>query len=267
MRTMLAMFVISATAHVVRADPAQDLAARGEALARDGRLTEAIDAFKQADRLAPRASHACLIALAYIRRELWTQADLFLARCRERASGRDPAPDWLPLAEQQLRKASAAAQLAPIDVRVEPTSVHAAIAISSFSLDEQFGPRKLQLPRGHHVLVATAPDRAPVRRIVEVTDASVQRVVLRFDEPATPLAPQLLAGIGGATLATGLGYHVFVREPRRNLTYALYGAGGAALLTGLVLRYTVYRAAPEDAPRISAGVGHDATTVAVEWLR
>jgi hypothetical protein len=266
-RTLLAMTVLTAMAHVASADPAEDLSARGEALARDGRLTDAIDAFKQADRIAPRASHACLIALAYIRRELWTQADLFLARCRERATKSDPAPDWLPLAEQQLKQATASAHLAWIDVRVEPADVHAAIAISSFALDEQFTPRRLRLPRGHHVLTATAPDRAPVRTIVEVTDDSVQRVVLRFDEPATPLAPRVLAGVGGMTLAAGLGYHVFTHEPRRNVTYALYGAGGAALLTGLVLRYTVFRSSPESTPRISAGVGADATTVAVEWKR
>src|SRR5690242_5920614 len=52
----------------VHAETPAELQAKGEQLAKDGRFSEAIDAFKAADRIERRASHACLIALAYTRR-------------------------------------------------------------------------------------------------------------------------------------------------------------------------------------------------------
>lgn len=269
MRHVLLTIGLAAMTHPAYADPAQRLSQRGQALARSGRLTDAIDVFKRADRLAPRARHACLIGLAYLRRELWTQAELYLERCRERATSRDPAPDWLPLAEQQLRHRSAHAQLAPIDVRIEPASVSAAIEFSSFALGEQFAPGQVRLPRGLHVLTATAPSRPAVHAVVEVTDTSARSVVLRFTDATAPRSrvPAVLAAVGGTTLAAGLGYHVFARDERRPLTYALYGAGGAALASALVLRYTLYRSAPESAPRVFANLGGETTTLALEWQR
>jgi hypothetical protein len=269
-RHVLLLIGLAALTRPTHADPARRLSQRGQELARNGRLTDAIDVFKQADRLAPRARHACLIGLAYLRRELWTQAELYLERCRERATRRDPAPDWLPLAEQQLRRRSAHAQLAPIDVRVEPASVSAAIEFSSFALGEQFAPGQVRLPRGLHVLTATAPSRPSVHAVVEVTDTSARSVVLRFTDDPAPRAsyiPTALAALGGTTLAAGLGYHVFAHDEQRPLTYALYGAGGAALAGALVLRYTLYRSAPERAPRVLTNVGGDATTLALEWQR
>jgi hypothetical protein len=268
-RHVLLLIGLVALTRPTYADPAQRLSLRGQALARSGRLTAAIDVFKQADRLAPRARHSCLIGLAYLRRELWTQAELYLEQCRERATSHDPAPDWLPLAEQQLRRRSAHAQLAPIDVRVEPSSVSAAIEFSSFALGEQFAPGQVRLPRGLHVLTATAPSRPAVHAVVEVTDTSARSVVLRFADSPPPRSsvPAALAALGGTTLAAGLGYHVFARDERRPVTYALYGAGGAALAGALVLRYTLYRDAPEHAPRVLTNIGGEATTLALEWQR
>src|SRR4051812_16006045 len=85
-------------AAAVAAETPAELSARGEQLAKEGRFSEAITAFKAADAVEPRAKHACLIALAYTRRELWPQAEIFLDLCRTRATATDPVPDWVPLA-------------------------------------------------------------------------------------------------------------------------------------------------------------------------
>jgi tetratricopeptide (TPR) repeat protein len=231
----ITLAAVVAAAHAAHADPARALAARGRALARQGRWTAAIEAFKRADRVTPRARHACLIGLAYLRRELWTQADLFLERCRERASHDDPAPAWLPMAERQLQRRSASAHLAPIDVRIEPASVSAAIALSGFALDEHFMTQQLRLPRGVHVITATAPALPPVRAVVEITDSDAQEVVLRFAEPHPSRVPTGVMVAGGAVLASGLAYHAFARDEEQPVTYGLIGAGSAALLTGLIL--------------------------------
>src|SRR5512138_3886691 len=86
----------------------------GEDLAKQGRLTEAIARFKDADKIEKRAKHACLIALAYIRRELWSQAEIFLTTCHQRATPTDPVPEWVPLAVDQLKERLASAKVAAV---------------------------------------------------------------------------------------------------------------------------------------------------------
>jgi len=303
-RLGIAMMCVAASTTSAFAESARAHVSRGEALARDGRLTDAIDAFKAADRIEPRASHACLIALAYMRRELWTQAELFLARCRERATAADPLPVWVPLAEEQLRERTANTRLATVDVTVQPADLAAQISVSSFAPDEQFPPRTIRLPLGRHVVTATAPGRAPVHALVDVKDTSGRRVVLRFSDARFGGArereriPTLVMGAGATAIVAGLGYHLTALrashaalarardddrdhgrgkneverlaatyERRRTLTYGLYGAGAAAVLTGVVLRHTVYRDAPESAPRVTASIGNGAAAFAVEWQR
>src|SRR5258706_13610619 len=80
------------------APTAAELQAHGETLAQERRYTEAIEAFKAADKLEPNATHTCLIALAYTRRELWPQAEIFMARCHVLAVT-GGLPDWVPDAD------------------------------------------------------------------------------------------------------------------------------------------------------------------------
>jgi hypothetical protein len=70
-RSWIAAIAVLVASSTARAElTAVELEARGEALAKTGRYGEAIEAFKAADHIQPRASHACLIALAYARRDL-----------------------------------------------------------------------------------------------------------------------------------------------------------------------------------------------------
>ncbi len=114
-----------------RADQRDDL--KGEQQAKDGRFADAIDSFKAADRIQPRASHACLIALAYTRRELWSQAQLWLSTCHTRASASDPLPDWVPLAEKQIKERLETANVAEVTIEVKPAGAKAKFTVSSFA--------------------------------------------------------------------------------------------------------------------------------------
>jgi hypothetical protein len=127
--------VVPAIAAAQPADPVA-LRAQGEELARSGRYSEAIDRFKQADRIKPNAANACLIALAYTRRELWPQAEVWLDTCRGRATPADPQPDWAPTEAKQIRERLAVANVAPVEVVVTPPN--AEVTVSSFALDESF---------------------------------------------------------------------------------------------------------------------------------
>ena len=88
-RTAIVVAALCAVSSIVRADEIDELVAKGQELAKQSEWTQAIDAFKQADAKRPRALHACMIGLAYTRRELWPDAELFFARCHARASASD----------------------------------------------------------------------------------------------------------------------------------------------------------------------------------
>lgn len=282
------------------ADSADERVARGEQLAKSNRLTEAIAEFKAADRLEPRARHDCLIALAYIRRELWSQSELFLARCKDRADARDPIPDWYPLAEQELMGRIAKSGIAPVAVRVVPATNarNVTITVSSFEPDETFAPRTVFLPAGTHLITATMPGHDPIRQVLTLTGKEPREVVIDFDERGavgpisrSHLVPWSLILGGGAIMLGGVAYHVFAYSPvrdqlaeaaddpdptaydrlsgefddKRRNTLLLYGVGAALAITGVVLRYTVF---DEDSSlRIAAAPLASGGFVAFEWSR
>jgi hypothetical protein len=167
---------IVALARPALADDVDDLVAKGEALAKASEFTSAIEAFKAADTLRPRAKHACLIGLVYTRRELWPQAELFFARCRARATADDPLPKWIDGAQQQLVTKLTAAGAAPVTIVVAPQAAHAHITVSSFAPDEVFEPQTIHLAQGRHTIDATADGYAAVSREVVVTTSEPQTI-------------------------------------------------------------------------------------------
>ena len=215
-------------------ESAETFRARGEQLAKDGRYSEAIDAFKQAERLEPRARHACLIALAYTRRELWPQAEIFLDQCESRATAADPLPEWVPVAKQQLAERLAAVNVAAVEIKVEPVGADVKLAVSSFAPDELFGPRTIHLPPGRHVIIATAKGYNDAQKTVEVGGKEPQTVTITMlpiedkkvvgpggPGPVTPPAPKskvplVLMATGGGLVAVGGALHLFYYRPARD---------------------------------------------------
>ena len=235
---------------VAYADTAAKHVATGEDLAKRGHLTEAIASFKAADSVEPRAKHACLIALAYLRRELLPQAEVFLSLCNDRATDTDPRPDWLPLARKQLDERLAKARVAPVVIRVVPSELRARVAVSSWEPDETFAPQTIHLPRGTHLITATVEGRPPAQHKLEIVDDHEREVVLDFaqrsvapmppPQPASPPSPTRKAtasrvptyvlGAGGALAVTAIAYHVFAFKPARDdLAAAANGPGYDAL--------------------------------------
>jgi tetratricopeptide (TPR) repeat protein len=250
------------------ADDVEDLVASGEALAKRGEYSRAIEAFKQADARRPRALHACLIALSYTRRELWAQAEIALASCHARAGAGDPLPPWVDALDQTLAAKLEAVEVAPISIRVEPPSPSATIAISSFSPDETFAPRVIHLAPGTYTVTASVPGRGRVASTVVVADRAPQAVTLRFAPRERPSrVPWLVAGAGGLLAAGGLAYDLLAVQParsrladaaedgdgaawvahgrvfdrRRAVAIGLFAGAAIAVGVGATLRFTVYR--------------------------
>jgi hypothetical protein len=237
-RTLAFLIVLGAVAPA-RADAVDDLVARGEELARTGEFSQAIAAFKAADAQRPRAKHACLIGLAYTRRELWPQAELFLALCRARATADDPLPDWIAAAEAQLATKLAAIDTALVTIIVTPPAAAAAakVTVSSFEPDERFAPRTIHLTHGTHVIEVTAPGYVTASRELEITShapqtvelhlvtpaeqlasqaAAEQKIVEKHASPPLPRLPLVVLGAGGALAVGAAAYQWFAYRPARN---------------------------------------------------
>src|SRR5258706_11614988 len=171
--------VVAALGPIAHADGVDDLVTRGEDAGRRGDLSVAIDAFKQADAQRPLAKHACLIGLAYTRRELWPQAELFFARCRKRATPSDPIPDWLGTAEQQLADKLAATHTVAVAFAITPATAPARVSVSSFAPDETFDPQTIHLAPGAYTILITAEGYLRTKReLVIPSDATSAQLVV-----------------------------------------------------------------------------------------
>jgi hypothetical protein len=261
---------------VARADEIDDVVAQGEALAKQAEWTRAIAAFKQADAKRPRAKHACLIGLAYTRRELWAEAEVFLSVCKQRANTDDPAPDWLDEAQRTLAEKLSAAGAAPISITVEPPEAIALVSVSTFAPDETFAPRTIHLTPGSHTISAAAPGFKPAKQEITIASgapADVRLVLVPEHPRATPPAathsrvPLYVIAAGAAVALGGLAFDQFALQPaadklnvkdnyqyelipksdfdtfhtRRDVTIGLFATGAALIVTGAVLNYTVFR--------------------------
>ncbi|HET9988188.1 MAG TPA: PEGA domain-containing protein, partial [Kofleriaceae bacterium] len=227
---LVGLAVLAAGTKIGAADPDPGDAAReqGEQLAKAGRFSEAIAAFKDSNAKKQRATNFCLIGLAYTRIERWPQAEIMIDRCKRNASSADPTPAWLPALEQELAKRLATVGVAPVAIVVEPATAKAQVTVSSFAPDEAFEPRTIHLPTGSHVITVTAPGFERVQTTVDVTTTELKTVTITLKPPGsakptdvvpilphpTPVAaspsvvPAVLMGAGGTLIAAGIVYHV-----------------------------------------------------------
>ena len=253
--TLVVGGAIAALPAVAEADQRADLQAKGEQLAKDGRYGDAIEQFKAAEKIEHRATHACLIALAYTRRQLWSQADLWLTRCHQPAPG-ETMPDWTRVANDQILSSLTKANLADVTLVVEPaTATDVQLTLSGFAPDEQFEPHTIRVPLGTTVIFARAKGYADTQQVIQVQDRSPKRIVITLrperaapietTKPAPPTpppvaqppvppaqvvttAPQPLHGkpgmalitAGSAAIALGAGAHIWMAYERGKLVDA-----------------------------------------------
>jgi hypothetical protein len=288
------LLVVCALAGVAHADDAaDDLKRRGEQLAKDGDFAQAIDLFKSADAQHPTTELACLIGLAYGRRNLYGQAELFFDDCHERAETGEPVPSWVGKVEDQFRERLASSKLARVKIVVKHGR-KPKVVVSAFAPDEAFAPRVIHLPIGRHTITATDADHDSVERTVVVEDGEPQTVVIDLggkpvleSRPSPDHVGRNIAFVGLGVVAVGAIVHAtWYRNERdtlanaqnnfdydahvddytnaRYVTVGLYAAGGITALIGLVLHVT---RAPESGPSVSLVPARGGGVLAVEWSR
>jgi hypothetical protein len=232
---VLAVWMFASPVH---ADETADLVEKGQELAKQGAWSQAIIAFKQADAAQPRARHACFIGLAYLRRELWAQAELYFARCHQRATAADPVPDWTAEAEGQLATKLQTENVGAVTIDVTP--VDATIAISGFLPDETLGHGTYHLAPGHYTLAVRAPGFPDGTRELDVVDKTPQAVRVVLVKPTPP-------------------------EPTSTTPYYLIGGGVIAGVAGIVLDVAVLQGMRDDLRHDVAR--YDASSTKFELVR
>jgi hypothetical protein len=243
-----------------------------------------------------------MIGLAYMRRELWPQAELFLALCEKRAVPGDQPPDWIDEAEHQLAAKLSAAQIPAVTIAVTPADADAHLTVSTFAPDEVFAPQTVHLVPGKNVLEVTAPGFRPQQR--EITVHPGEPVTIRFDlEKAAAAAPPpphkvpassggstipwIVMGIGVALTGAAVVFDVTEVQPARDRlagaqspsawdayrddfegkrtgTIGLLVGGATMIALGAVLRISVFR---ETSPQVTAQVGDHSALLTIGWQR
>ncbi len=286
----LALMLLCIAAVPAHANPAADeIGQRGVDLAANGRFTEAIEAFKAADRIESNATHSCLIALAYTRRELWSQAEIFLARCHTLAASE--LPDWVPDLETLIAERLRETTVAAVRIAIAPAGTPAQLSVSSFLPDETFAPgTTIHLSRGHHVITATAAGFDDEHYSIDIADSSPKQVEIRLyrpgarPKPPSPLPRAMMIG-GAATVAAGAiaygvmgigwlklrerttnnfgGAYETMYEYGRPTSLALFAVGAGLVIAGVVLRASSHAESPavSVAPLPSGGM------VVIGWQR
>jgi hypothetical protein len=285
--------------NLAHADEVDDLVAKGQELAKQSEYTQAIAVFKQADAKRPRAAHACMIGLAYMRREAWPQAELFLALCEKRAVPGDQPPDWTDEAHKQLAQKLSAAQIPAVTIDVVPANIGARLTVSSFAPDEVFDPQTIHLAPGRHVIEVTAPGYTTVSKEVVISPAVPQTLTFQL-ELANPISektitpkphrpskvPWIVGGIGvglgaiagiyhatavrnaynlAAKAETAIAYDTYITDytNKRDITIGLYATAAVTIGIAIALRYTVYK----DPPHVTAQIGDHGAGILVGWQR
>lgn len=277
MNRAIALSIICASAVAHAELTAAELQKTGEDLAKAGRYAEAIDAFKAADKKEIRASHACLIALAYARKNAWTPAEIWDGICRARASKTDPLPEWQSALAEQIT--AAVGQLVPVSFAVEPAA--AQLALDEFP-DSPFSSTTIHLSPGVHAVTARAPGYLDDHRSLTVTGTPQQVAIQLIPRPLprTTYNKQLVVA---GTIVGGLGvvsyglmayaYHQLDRnkgfgtstetlyDVTRPTTIGLWAIGGGMVITGLLLRHT------ESAPTVAVTPVASGAIVSIGWQR
>lgn len=254
MRSVVVVAVVASLAapRPALADDPAALIREGEALAKGGEFAAAIDRFKRADRIASRAELACKIGLTYLRLARAPQAELFLRRCRARATADDPMPAWIADAERQVADQFAATPHATVDLRVLPPGTSASIVVSTFAADEPFEPQVIRMPLGRHVLTVRADGLSPRDMTLDITQPGSQVVEITLERllpvetsPATPTTPVgPTTPVRPAPIVTAPAGDAFV-EPdagRRQWANRAFVAAGVAGAGAIALHVLAYRA-------------------------
>jgi hypothetical protein len=258
---LVALLLVPAAAGADEAtERANALVQEASDLGRAGKLEEAIAKFKAAEQLLPRAIHDCNIGLAYVRLQRWPQAEMFLARCRERWSAEETRPlePWVDRRIREAQKQLSEGDYGPVRLTSEPAG--ATIFVAAFGDDESFDvPRIIWLPAGEHRLEASADGYEPTAITVtavrgERVDIAIAlaAVAVELSPPSDEAAQAITALPGNAEVATDV-------APRRSRKVGWIVSGGGL---GLVAAGGVFHAlafdAKSDAEKLGPGPEFDA---------
>lgn len=205
------------------------LVEQGKVLGEEGHPEQALEKFREAERVFPRAAHLCNIGIAYDTMGNLPLALLYLERCREKAQ---TFPKWLAAKHGEVI-AELTRTHAPVEIRVRPRK--AKIRVSALGSNEPVSDgERVFLARGEWTIVARRKGYQTREAVVSITNLAGQRIDLALErEPGGPEETDVEAeedSGGGGARAGG---------------WILIAAGAAAAATGGLFHYRSNRARDE----------------------
>jgi hypothetical protein len=269
---------------VVWAEPRADAKKRAEELfveatklAGEKRWEEAIEKFRESDRVLPYASNDCNIATVYSLMGRPAQAQLYLGRCVERHGGVIPSAErgQVDATRREVDAMLTDGDFARVEIEADPAVSQ--VRVSSFAPEDVFtAGRTIWLPLGSHELVVSSPGYVAIARRITIADKATRREVFRLGaemgqapvllerrvpvaEPAArrgPL-PHVLVGAGAAAAAVGVLFTVLAFDARDDAAAAARGEDRAGYDDAVdrMKRYNVGFGAAYAVGAVSLGVG------------
>jgi hypothetical protein len=256
-----------------QAAEADRLAREGAREGAAGRYEAAIARFKAAAALRSQASDDCNIGSMYLELRRFGQAQLFLERCRTRATlKRERSFAGAALAETQrgLRKQRA------VPVEIGATPVGTTVNVSSFAADERFVvPITIWLTPGTHTVTAAHEGYVAESREI-VVEGSALKVEMTLSPPAPPEPPPpappeppppepVVTPPPAPVVTPPRPAPVEARRPSPWGTRLLV-AGGTLALAGGVVHVIAWRTRSRAAD-LPAGPAYDDSVATLRWQR
>ncbi|MCA9674720.1 MAG: hypothetical protein H6709_13035 [Kofleriaceae bacterium] len=220
------------------ADQAKPLAQQGAETGDHGKLTEAIDLYKQAYALDPNPAYQCNAGVALRLVGELARAQPMLAECVARYRGAASARDVF---RGQLADVEAALATSHVAVDIVTAPAGAAVGASTLADDEHVtAPGLLWLPPGTHTLTTRLAGYVTATTTVEISAdevaAGAKRRV-RIDLVAETPTPQVVERVVEKPVTRGTG--------KRTAGWIAVIGGGALIAGGGVMHWVSYQTRDE----------------------
>ena len=273
---LVGLVLVGSMSLPARAETAQaradQMVREGAALGEAGHWDAAIERFRAAEALFPRAIHDCNIGLAYARSKRPHLGWLHLGMCQARSD--EALPSWVESRRREAETQMTRGDFARVEISVGDGGVAGAeVVVESLAGAVVRPPVEVWLPLGEHRFSATAPEHLPKAGRLTVGSRERVSLVLSFvpepTRPDVPVEPDVVPPVEPDVVPpepSPITPPDEAPSASRTGAWVAFGVGLAAVAAGGVL-YAVAADTSDEANRLPPGETFDETLAAFERER